>query len=132
MAGPAEAPGRRHGLWEGTCFELFLGLKDSPRYWEFNLSPAGHWNVYRFESYRQGMVEETAITALPLRVQRREDSLSMALELDLRAIVPAGRALEAAIAAVLKSREDEASYWALTHPGPEADFHRRDGFILEL
>jgi len=26
----------------------------------FNLSPAGHWNIYRFEDYRQGMQEEMA------------------------------------------------------------------------
>ena len=68
---PADMPARRHGLWEETCFEFFLGVKDSPRYWEFNLSPAGHWNVYRFAGYRQGMAEETALTSLPLSVRRR-------------------------------------------------------------
>ena len=62
---PADLPARRHGLWEETCFEFFLGVKDSPRYWEFNLSPAGHWNVYRFAGYRQGMAEETALDVTP-------------------------------------------------------------------
>ena len=41
----AETPRRRDRLWEETCLELFLGTADSGEYWEFNLSPAGHWNV---------------------------------------------------------------------------------------
>jgi hypothetical protein len=47
-------------------------------------------------------------------------------------IVPAGRALEAGIAAVLKLAGAGVSYWALTHAGPQADFHRRDSFIVQL
>ena len=74
IPGPAGLPARRHGLWEETCFEFFLGVKDSPGYWEFNLSPAGHWNVYRFAGYRQGMAEETAFASLPFSVRRRPDS----------------------------------------------------------
>ena len=53
----AEAPRRRDRLWEETCLELFLGTEDSDRYWEFNLSPSGNWNVYRFTRYREGMGE---------------------------------------------------------------------------
>jgi len=37
-----------------------------------------------------------------------------------------------AITAVLQSRDGTCSYWALLHPGPEADFHRREGFALRL
>lgn len=129
---PADLPARRHGLWEETCFELFLGVKHSPQYWEINLSPGGHWNVYRFAAYRQGMQEETAFAALPFRVRRRWDSVRLTLELDLDKIVPAGRALEAGIAAVLKFAGGGVSYWALTHNGPQADFHRRDSFIVQL
>jgi hypothetical protein len=129
---PAAMPARRNGLWEETCFEFFLALKDSPRYWEFNLSPAGDWNVYRFAAYRQGMEEETAITALPFTVQRESDSLALSLGLDLDAIVRANQALNVAVAAVIKQRNGEPTYWALTHRGPQADFHRRDSFIISL
>jgi len=132
IAPPADLPARRHGLWEETCLEFFLAPKDSPRYWEFNLSPAGHWNVYRFQAYRQGMAEEAAFASLPFRVQRRRDSLVLHLELDLGRIFPAGRRLEAAIAAVIKAREGQVTYWALAHPGSRPDFHRRDGFVIEL
>jgi hypothetical protein len=129
---PAARPARRHGLWEETCCEFFLGVKDSPRYWEFNLSPAGDWNVYRFAGYRQGMAEETALTSLPVSVRRRSDSLLFALELDVGAIVAADQPLEIGIAAVIRRAGNGLTYWALTHPGPAADFHRRDSFLMEL
>ena len=129
---PADVPARRQWLWEVTCFEFFLGVKDSPRYWEFNLSPAGNWNVYRFAGYRQGMAEETGFTSLPLSVRRRADSLEVALELDVGRIVSADQPLMVGIAAVIKRAGGGLSYWALTHPGPQADFHRRDSFVVEL
>ena len=132
IPGPADMPARRHGLWEETCFEFFLRVKDSPRYWEFNLSPAGHWNVYRFAGYRQGMAEEIAFTSLPLSVRRRSDSLRLDLELDVGAIVSADQPLEVGIAAVIRLAGNGVTYWALIHPGPQADFHRRDSFLVEL
>ncbi len=129
---PADLPARKNGLWEETCFEFFLAVKNSPQYWEFNLSSAGHWNVYRFQAYRQGRQEETAFRSLPFSVQSRPDSLLLALKIDLERIVPADQALEVAIAAVIKLLDGQATYWALTHPGPQADFHRRDCFIVDL
>ncbi|MBM4301755.1 MAG: DOMON-like domain-containing protein [Deltaproteobacteria bacterium] len=132
IPGPAELPSRKHGLWEETCFELFLGVKDSPRYWELNLSPAGSWNVYHFAGYRQGMTEETAFPSLPLSVRRRPELLRVALELEIERIVGADQPLAVALAAVIKSRDHGLTYWALTHPGPRPDFHRRDSFLMEL
>ena len=129
---PADRPARKHGLWEETCFEFFLGVKGYPRYWEFNLSPAGHWNVYGFAGYRQGMAEESAITSLPVSVRRRRDSLLVAVEPAVDGIVTADRPLAVGIAAVLQLAGGGLTYWALTHPGPQADFHRRDSFLVEL
>ena len=129
---PADLPARRHGLWEETCFEFFLGVKGARRYWEFNLSPAGDWNVYRFAGYRQGMAEETALTSLPENVRRHSDSLRVALELDVEKILAADQPLEVGIAAVIKLAGNGLTYWALTHQGPAADFHRRDSFLVEL
>jgi hypothetical protein len=129
---PAAAPERRHGLWEETCFELFLAAKGTPAYWEFNLSPAGHWNVYRFAGYRQAMAEEPAFAALPLTVTAETGGLCLGLEIDLNKILPAASLLEAGLSAVLRTADGAASYWALAHPGPAPDFHRREGFLLSL
>jgi hypothetical protein len=132
IPGPAGTPARRRGLWEATCFEFFLGAKNSPGYWEFNLSPAGDWNVYRFAGYRQGLSEESALVALDFSVRRRPDRLEVALELGMGELVAADQPLELAVAAVLEFRDRGLTYWALTHPGARADFHRRDSFQLEL
>jgi hypothetical protein len=132
LPAPAAAPARRHGLWQATCFECFLAPCNFPGYWEFNLSPAGYWNVYHLAAYRQGLHEDAAITSLPFAVQRQANVLRLALECDLARIIPASQALEAALAAVLQLRDGSLTYWALTHPGPEPDFHRRDSFIIRL
>jgi hypothetical protein len=128
----ADQPGRRHGLWEATCFEFFLGVKSEARYWEFNLSPAGHWNVYGFTGYRHGMAEERAFRSLPVRVRRRPDSLLVAVEAAVGLIVTADRPIEVGMAAVIQLADGGLTYWALIHPGLEADFHRRDSFLVEL
>ena len=132
IAPPSATPSRKHQLWENTCFEFFIGIQNSPRYWEFNLSPAGDWNVYRFDDYRQGMQEETAFSTLPFEVQQQGDSLQLNLDFDLDKIIPAEQALEVAITTVIKRRDGEVTYLALTHRGAEADFHLRDSFIVKL
>ena len=83
-------------------------------------------------AYRQGMEEETAFRSLPFSVRSQPDSLLLALEVDLAKIVQADQALKVAIAAAIKLAAGELIYWALTHPGSQADFHRRDGFLVEL
>ncbi|MGF1934431.1 MAG: DOMON-like domain-containing protein [Nostoc sp. ChiQUE02] len=132
IAPPSNAPSRKHELWEDTCFEFFLGINGSARYWEFNLSPAGHWNVYRFDGYRQGMQEETAFEKLPFSVQNQADGLAFTLDIDLDKIISAEQAIEVGITTVIKHRDGEVTYWALTHLGVEADFHLRDSFIVKL
>ncbi|NDJ19345.1 DOMON-like domain-containing protein [Myxacorys almedinensis] len=125
-------PSRQTNLWQTTCFEFFLGLNDSQRYWEFNLSPAGHWNAYRFDRYRRGMQEETALAAFPFEVQQSPDGLRLTIALNLDCLGLAKQRFEVAIAAVIESKTHGLTYWALAHPGLEADFHRRDSFLIKL
>ena len=128
----AEAPRRQDRLWEGTCLELFLGTADSGKYWEFNLSPSGDWNVYRFTSYRMDMTEEPAITSLPFDVRGDSEVLILTAEFNTGKILPTGRDLSAAVAAVIGTSDGGKSHWALTHPGPRPDFHRRENITLEF
>ena len=51
----AATPARVDGLWQRTCFELFLLDADDGSYREFNFSPSGEWAAYAFEGYRDGM-----------------------------------------------------------------------------
>lgn len=128
----AEAPRRKDRLWEETCLELFLGTVDSGEYREVNLSPSGHWNFYRFARYREGMREEPAFTSLPFAVRIGPDGLELSMELDAGTILPAGRTIEAGVAAVIRTIDGGKSHWALAHPASRPDFHRRDGFALIL
>jgi hypothetical protein len=147
LAGPLQSlaipslsvePRRRDELWQATCLELFLALPGQEGYWEFNLSPSGDWNVYRLDGYRQGLRPDPAWSALPLTRHDPAPSAGPAarLELRLRSSLPpelaAAAELEAAVTAVLQLQNGSCSTWALRHPGEEADFHRRDGFVLRL
>ena len=128
----AATPRRKGQLWEETCLELFLGAADSVEYWEFNLSPSGNWNVYRFTRYREGMREETAFASLPFDVRRDAEALVFSAEIDVGRIVPASRDLAATAAAVINTTDGGKSHWALVHPASRPDFHRRDEFALAL
>lgn len=133
IPGTADMPARRENLWEETCFEFFLACGNLKRYWEFNLSPAGHWNIYRFSSYRKGMLAEPAFESLPFSVQRRPDSFHISLEFDLTRIIPvSGQTIKAGMTAVIQPVSGRIMYWALAHPGLEPDFHLRDGFTIGL
>ena len=123
---------RKNRLWEETCFEFFIAPVNSDHYWEFNLSTSGHWNVYHFRSCREGMQEETAFSALPFSVLLYSGSLQLSLEVELDRIVPEDQALKINLSAVIKAKAGGMTFWALTHPGPQADFHRRDAFIIDL
>jgi hypothetical protein len=129
---PSNTLARQQKLWQETCFEFFLGINNSQEYWEFNLSPAGHWNVYHFDAYRQGMEEEVDFKTLPFTFENQADRLTLALDVDLDKIVAEEQLLDVAITAVIKQINGEVSYWALTHRGGEADFHLRESFAMEL
>lgn len=129
---PVKTPLRKGGLWEDTCLEVFLAATDVQPYWEVNLSPSGHWNVYRFSAYRQGMQEEAALTSLPFRVELGKDSFLLDVELPLDGIANPETPLHVGVSAVIKLRSNQITYWALSHPGQKPDFHRRESFIAQL
>jgi hypothetical protein len=132
ISAPATEPRRCDDLWQGTCFELFLAVTGENAYREFNLSPSGDWNVYRLDSYRHGLRADPAWRSLAHRRDEAPGRLTLTLETPLPADLAAAPELEAAVTAVLQSATGACSYWALIHPGAEADFHRRDGFLLLL
>ena len=132
---PAGNPERRDGLWQGTCFELFIGSLQQASYWELNVCPSGRWNWYRLQSYR-AVLSPAPLPMAPLRrqsVQRSEQriSRSMELELELPEELLSGGSLQAGLSVVLRCNDGATSHWALQHGGGEADFHRRDDWILK-
>ena len=128
-------PTRRDGLWEHTCFELFLAAEGAEAYWEMNLAPNGDWNLYRLAGYRLGLQPVQDRDALPFGVRVGP----MALELTVTLRLPQElielshkHPLRLGVTAVIERRSGELSYWALAHGQAEADFHQRNDFLLRL
>ena len=72
-------PLRQDLLWQATCLEFFLAAAGNSDYWEYNLSPAGDWNVYHLDTYRRGLAEEPAYKQLPFDVIRDDKQLNLSL-----------------------------------------------------
>src|SRR5215212_11018694 len=129
----SQQPRRKDELWTTTCFEFFLAIPEQPQYWEFNMSPSGDWNIYHMDAYRRvGFKEEASFSRLPFEVKKEAGLFHMNVLVDLDPILQPGLLLEFGIAAIIKSTHGSETYWALTHPAPFADFHRRESFILGL
>jgi len=127
------SPTRRDDLWKVTCFEFFIVIKDQPGYWEFNISPSGDWNVYVMDAYRQvNMRTELAFTQLPFTLRKTDQSILLEIVVDLNSIIEPESNLQFGITAVIQTKDGNESYWALAHPGAQADFHLRDSFLIHL
>ncbi|HSK87684.1 MAG TPA: DOMON-like domain-containing protein [Anaerolineales bacterium] len=141
LPSPSASPSRKDELWKTTCFEIFLGIKEQPQYWEFNLSPSGDWNAYHMDAYRRvGFREERSIQRLQVEVRKacvepgRNEAGRFTLDtsVDLKPILREDQLLEVGITAVIQTRDGNETYWALLHPASQADFHLRESFILAL
>lgn len=129
----ASTPSRTDDLWKATCFEFFLALPNQPAYWEFNMSPSGGWNVYKMDAYRrEGFREDIAFTQLPFLFSNTDNKLSLDISVDLSPIAQPHQVVYVGITAIIQTMEGHETYWALAHPGPQADFHLRESFILGL
>ena len=116
-------PERTDGLWQRTCFELFVRPAGGEGYFEFNFSPSRQWAAYAFAGYREGMAE-LALKA-PV-IERTADGVRVAVDLGG---LPDGP-WQVGITAVIAEADGAKSFWALAHPGEKPDFHHVGGFVL--
>lgn len=119
------SPKRTDGLWQTTCFELFVQGAGSS-YREYNFSPSSAWAAYGFESYRAGM-RDLDTDAPKISARREADRFVLSAEL---AIGPDAQAI--GLSAVIEEADGTKSYWALAHPPGKPDFHHADCFALRL
>lgn len=136
---PAPAtPGPADGLWQRTCFEAFVAVPGASAYREFNFSPSGQWAAYRFQAEREP--EATSeITASPeggiaIDSEYATDGLLLQAWVPMHLLppAPAQEDLLWGLSAVLEHQDGRLSYWALTHPQPQPDFHHPAGRSLVL
>lgn len=115
---------RVNGLWNETCFEMFLRPIGKNFYHEFNFSLTPAWNQYFFESYRLPQPpkqnHDIALTLMNWDGQK--------LEVELTGLHISEK-YEISLTAVLKEKSDLIHYMAIKHAGPEADFHHVDSFF---
>ena len=129
----SSSPSRTDDLWKATCFEYFIAFPLQPKYWEFNMSPSGDWNIYKMDAYRRiGFREETAFTKLPFVFRKSDIKLSLDISMDLSPIIQAQQKIQVGITAIIQTTDGNETYWALVHPGEQADFHLRESFILSM
>ena len=121
------------GLWEHTCFEVFVAVEGDAGYHEFNFSPSGQWAAYAFSDYR--VRRAWAVSQLPV-INITQSTRHLLLEAVIAtADLPqnmAGKPFQLGLTAVIEANEGSRSYWALHHPEASPDFHHRAGFILSL
>jgi hypothetical protein len=123
---------RRDELWTTTCLELFIGERESSPYWELNVSPNGDWNIYKLTNYRSNLAPDLEFQELASVIQGASGHFELSLACPLPGKLKTSPKLDVAICAVIQFNQGPLSYWALQHSGPEADFHRRDDFVLSL
>lgn len=122
--------GRADGLWQTTCFEIFVRHGEGPAYAEFNLAPSERWAAYDFAEYRAGM-RERALPREPVCAWRAGSAFSL---FDAAIPVQGLPELPGALAAsaVLEEADGTKSYWALAHPADRPDFHDPACFAARL
>lgn len=121
---------RADGLWQTTCFELFVRAENGEDYAEFNFSPSQQWAAYDFSGYREGM-KERAMPRAPVCTPRRGQSV---LIFDVAVPTAALPPLPASIGltAVIEEEGGHKSYWAIAHREERPDFHHASCFASHL
>ena len=126
----AEKPARYDGLWNYTCFEVFLRGAAGESYCEFNVAPSRRWAAYQFDSYRQGMAYLREPEPISVSTQASH-SVTVSVEIDLNEL-PMSPPLRLGLCAVIEDLKGGKSYWALRHPQGQPDFHHPDCFAIQL
>ncbi len=113
-------------LWKKSCFEVFVRSQVGP-YQEWNFSPNGLWNTYRFVDIRQPAPIHLWPGPQSLELTLNASTLVANLSLSWQSIVDlcwaqATGKLQVWATAVLAT-DSETQYWAGAHPTGQADFH---------
>lgn len=126
---------RRDYLWEQTCFELFIGIKDIDDYIEVNLSPSGAWQSYHFEEYRYPETTPPPINSKIELVELKRTGFGLTAAIDINLFLHhhkiAMKDLFVGISAVIQTTA-KTHYFAMQHSSPEADFHNKRDWLHQF
>ena len=123
---------RQDFLWEKTCFEIFIGVKDQDFYREINLSPSQAWQAYQFDEYRY----PEQIPPLPSHdidlVQLKKTHFGLSASVDLTMFMSEHQLrwtdLFVGLTAVIQTNK-QTHYFAMQHSGALPDFHNKHDWL---
>lgn len=128
---PEEAqPARRDGLWQATCFELFVRTDGRQAYREFNFSPSREWAAYALTGYRESMEDLLLSSAPVIATDKQEPGFRLTAKLPPDAFT--AEPVLIGLTAVIVEEGGLKSYWALAHPPGQPDFHHAACFVASL
>jgi hypothetical protein len=110
------APERADGLWNTTCFELFVA-GEGAAYREFNFSPSTRWAAYNFANYRTA----TGNSAAQVRIRSSSDSRLLTLVAEIACDIP--DPANVGLTAVIEEDDGALRYWAVAFAPGKPDFH---------
>ncbi len=126
---------RQDFLWEQTCFEIFIGVRNEDFYREINLSPSQAWQAYEFEEYRypEDMPPKAAYDIELNQLKRTHYGMNVSL--DLTEFMLKHKLnwadLYIGLSAVLKTSEGD-HFYAMQHSSPNADFHNKRDWLHQF
>ncbi|ENV34419.1 DOMON-like domain-containing protein [Acinetobacter gerneri] len=126
---------RQDFLWNQTCFEIFVGVKDQDFYREINLSPSQAWQAYQFEEYRYPE-DMPPVAAYDIELnQLKRTHYGLNVSLDLTEFMLANKLkwtdVFVGLSAVLATSQGE-KYFAMQHSSPNADFHNKRDWLHQF
>jgi hypothetical protein len=113
---PPAPPERTFGLWQSTCFELFVAGRGTA-YREFNYSPSGAWAAYEFADHRHGMRDAAAAVEIETSLDTKGLTLVATIESEI------GTPAHVGFTAVVLETDGVTRYWATAFAPGEPDFH---------
>lgn len=130
-----ETSNREDFLWNATCFELFIGVKNEDFYREINLSPSESWQSYQFEEYRypECIPPVTSEDIEVIEVKRTHYGLNALI--DLQQFLNTNKLqlndIYIGLNAIFKTTQGMI-YYAIQHSSPEPDFHNKRDWLHEF
>ena len=127
----ADTPGAADGLWQSTCFELFVAQEGQAAYSELNFSPSGRWACYAFSRERERRPQDHQPRPPDVPVVEWQCDPQPSLQVWVPAPLLPGGPWRVGLSAVLAHRDGRLAYLALHHPKSQPDFHDRSGWTLQ-
>ncbi|MCC2680373.1 MAG: hypothetical protein K0R29_2949 [Pseudobdellovibrio sp.] len=118
---------RQMGLWQQTCFEVFIQPSGAKKYFEINLTSKKAWNVFSFDDYRmpQPPREVQGAELVSFNMNGTEIRASFKLPgADLKKI-------NISFCSVVVLKDAGVTYWSVKHADTKPNFHHFGSFITE-